>query len=111
MAIRPRTPLDDWYAALSRAWGPQGWWPGRTRFEIVVGAVLTQGVAWTNVEKAIAALRRARFLDPARLLATAPTEIAHCIRPAGYFNQKTRRLMTLTARLRADHGGRLDRLF
>jgi endonuclease III related protein len=110
MAIRPGTPLGDWYTALLRAWGPQGWWPGRTRFEIVVGAILTQGVAWTNVEKAIAALRRARLLDPARLQAAAPAEIARCIRPAGYFNQKTRRLVTLAQRLRADHGGRLEQL-
>src|SRR5262245_14666928 len=111
MVIRPGTPLGAWYAALERAWGPQGWWPGRTRFEIVVGAILTQGVAWTNVEKAITALRRARLLDPARLLAAEPAQIARCIRPAGYFNQKTRRLVMLAARLRDDHGGRLDRLF
>jgi endonuclease-3 related protein len=111
MAIRPGTPLGAWYIALRDAWGPQGWWPGRTRFEIVVGAILTQGVAWTNVEKAIGALRRARLLDPARLLAAPPPAIARCIRPAGYFNQKTRRLVTFAARLRDDHGGRIDRLF
>jgi endonuclease-3 related protein len=39
------------------AYGPQGWWPGETPFEIAVGAVLTQNTAWTNVERAIASLR------------------------------------------------------
>lgn len=111
MAIRKGTPLRAWFEALHRTWGPQGWWPGRTRFEIIVGAILTQGVAWTNVETAIGALRRARLLDPARLLAAAPGAIARCVRPAGYFNQKARRLLEFAANLRDRHGGRVDRLF
>jgi endonuclease-3 related protein len=111
VAIRRETPLGAWFDALHRAWGPQGWWPGRTRFEIIVGAILTQGVSWANVEKAIRALRRARFLEPARLLAAAPGEIARCIRPTGHFNQKARKLVDFAAFLRDGHGGRVDRLF
>jgi len=107
----PETPLRDWFEALLRAWGPQGWWPGRTRFEIIVGAILTQGVSWTNVERAIGALRRARLLTPARLLAAPPGDLARCIRATGYFNQKARKLRVFAAYLRDHHGGRVDRLF
>jgi endonuclease III related protein len=70
--------------------GPLGWWPGRTAFEIAVGAILTQNTAWTNVEKAIAALRRERLLSPGALAALTDSEIATRIRPSGYYNQKAR---------------------
>lgn len=109
--MRPGTPLAAWFEALERAWGPQGWWPGRTRFEIVVGAILTQNVAWTNVEKAIRALRRARLLDPLRLLAARPAEVAALIRPVGYYNQKARALRSFAAFVADEHGGQLGRLF
>ena len=33
--------------------GPQHWWPAETPLEMIVGAILTQSAAWTNVEKAI----------------------------------------------------------
>lgn len=40
------------YESLLSAYGPQQWWPGSTPFEVIVGAILTQRVAWSNVEKA-----------------------------------------------------------
>src|SRR4030042_1717458 len=49
-----REALLDTYHRLYAAYGPQGWWPGGSRFEVVVGAILTQAAAWTNVEKAFA---------------------------------------------------------
>ena len=48
-----REELLDIYHRLYAAYGPQGWWPGGSPFEVVVGAILTQAAAWTNVEKAI----------------------------------------------------------
>ncbi|HOC74007.1 MAG TPA: endonuclease, partial [Candidatus Hydrogenedentes bacterium] len=38
---------------MAAHYGPTGWWPGDTPFEVAVGAILTQNTAWTNVEKAI----------------------------------------------------------
>jgi endonuclease-3 related protein len=104
-------PLRAVYRALLRHFGPQHWWPGRTRFEVMVGAILTQNTAWTNVEQAIARLRQARALHPARLHALAPARLADLIRPAGYFNVKATRLRALTTMLHRDFGGSLDRLF
>ncbi len=77
----------------------------------MVGAVLTQNTAWTNVEKAIAALRRTRRLTPARLHALPLPALATLIRPAGYFNVKARRLRALTGLICDRFGGSLDRLF
>ncbi len=99
--------LMDYYDAMLGAFGPQGWWPGRTRFEVMAGAVLTQNTAWTNVEKAIRKLKKARLLTPERLAATPEADLAGHIRSAGYFNMKARRLKNLTAHLLSSGG--LDR--
>jgi endonuclease-3 related protein len=80
------------YRHLHAAHGPQHWWPGDTAFEIMVGAVLTQNTAWSNVEKAIANLKRARALD-AETIARAPhRKLAAWLKPSGYFNIKAQRL-------------------
>lgn len=104
-ALRPA------FDRLLRAFGPQHWWPGRTRFEMMAGAVLTQNTAWTNVGKAIANLRRARCLTPARMHALPLSDLAALIRPAGTFHVKARRLRALTGLVCDRFGGRLDRLF
>lgn len=72
--------------------GPQAWWPGETPFEIMVGAVLTQNTAWTNVERAIANLKKADALAPGSIIEAAHARLAKWIRPAGYFNVKAKRL-------------------
>ena len=77
---------------LDRAVGPRGWWPGQTRDEIIIGAVLTQNTAWRNVERAIASLKGRDLLSLAKLARRAPERIAPLIVPAGYFNLKARRL-------------------
>ncbi|MFY9646492.1 MAG: hypothetical protein WAK29_15030, partial [Terriglobales bacterium] len=51
-----------YYQALFSAWGRQHWWPAQSRFEVIIGAYLTQNTSWTNVEKALGNLRRARLL-------------------------------------------------
>ncbi|MDR1765181.1 MAG: hypothetical protein LBR77_03645 [Lachnospiraceae bacterium] len=42
------------YERLFAHYGDLHWWPARTPYEVIVGAVLTQNTAWVNVEKAIA---------------------------------------------------------
>ena len=92
------------YERLRAAYGGQDWWPAETPFEVMVGAVLTQNTAWTNVERAIANLRQARALDP-EAIARAPKErLAQWIRPSGYFNVKAGRLQGL-CRWYLDQGG------
>lgn len=103
--------LLDIYDRLLAAYGPQGWWPADSPFEVIVGAILTQNTAWTNVEKAIAHLRAAGALTPAGLLALTTDEIARLIRPAGYFNTKARKLRAFGEFLAREHAGDLDRLF
>ncbi len=63
------------YRKLSRAWGPQHWWPAETPFEIVAGAILTQNTSWTNVERALAKLREANLLSVEGIRAVPLTDI------------------------------------
>ena len=96
--------------ALFAAFGPQGWWPGKTPFEVMVGAILTQNTNWRNVERAIANLRVARVLTPAAMARLRPGALAELIRPAGYFRVKAARLGNLIDHLRRRHGGSVARL-
>jgi endonuclease-3 related protein len=89
---------------MNDAYGPQDWWPGDSAFEIAAGAVLTQNTAWTNVEQALARLRTAGLLDPAAIVDLPLDALAQCIRPAGCFNVKARRLAAL-CRFWLDKGG------
>ena len=82
----------------------------RGRFEVAVGAVLTQHTAWSGVERAIDNLRAARRLGPSRLARLALPRLGRLIRPAGTWRLKARRLRALAVFFLARAGGRLDRL-
>ncbi|MEE9614812.1 MAG: endonuclease III domain-containing protein [Thermodesulfobacteriota bacterium] len=100
--------LGGFYEALFRSFGPQLWWPARTRFEVVVGAILTQNTNWTNVEKAIRNLRREKLLKPGAMHALGVKALAERIRPAGYFNVKAKRLKAFLSHLFDNYGGGID---
>ena len=103
-------PLMEVYHRLFRAYGPQGWWPGDSPFEIVVGAILTQATAWTNVEKAMNNLKQAGILSPRELQDISTDELALLIRPSGYFNVKARRLKAFIRHLWDTHNGSLGNM-
>ena len=103
--------LGAYFLALFAAHGPQRWWPGRSRFEVIVGAILTQNTSWKNVERAIANLRSTRLLSPQAVRDVHPARLAACLRPSGYFRQKSKTLKTFVAFLFSDYGGSLNRLF
>lgn len=99
------------YERLLDAFGPQRWWPGDSPLEVLVGAVLVQNTAWRNVERAIASLREAGVMEPRRLYALPPDELAELIRPAGYFQVKAKRLRNLLAFLIHQYDGSLEAMF
>ena len=87
--------LSDLYSRLYAAHGEQHWWPAETPFEVMVGAILTQNTTWSNVERAISALREAGALTPDALRIRPQDELASLIRPSGYFNAKVKKLRAL----------------
>jgi len=101
--------IQQIYQKLLKEYGKQGWWPlskgglhsrhhnglprnNEDRLEIIVGAILTQNTAWTNVEKAIYNLNKQKLLSRKRILSTNTKKLAQLIKPAGYYNQKAERL-------------------
>ena len=98
------------YAALLDRFGPQGWWFGRSPFEIAAGAILTQHTAWTNAARAIAALRAHRLLRPDRIDRIHEAKLARLIRAAGTPRVKARRLKAFARWLVSCHRGRFDAL-
>ncbi|MFH0798047.1 MAG: endonuclease III domain-containing protein [Candidatus Woesearchaeota archaeon] len=102
------------YSLLLKAYGKQGWWPlskdgshslhhqgpplnDNDRFEIMVGAILTQNTAWTNVEKALHNLSKEKLLDIQRMHNIDTDHLASLIRPSGYYNMKAKKLKNLTS--------------
>ena len=103
--------IRNYYSVLARAWGPQHWWPAQTRFEIIVGAYLTQNTAWANVELALRGLRSARLLSLEGIRQAPLARIEQLIRPSGYFRQKAVRLKTFVAFVDERYAGSLTKLF
>lgn len=103
--------LKDVFDRLLNVYGPQHWWPAETPFEVIVGAVLTQNTNWTNVEKAMANLKRDDLLRPQRLKDIEERELAELIRPSGYFNIKAARLKSFISFLFDQFEGDLGRMF
>ena len=80
------------YKKLLKQYGYQHWWPADTPFEVMVGAILTQNTAWTNVERAIANLKSQSCLTPQGILQAPQSDLAEWLKPSGYFNVKAQRL-------------------
>lgn len=91
-------------------YGAQNWWPAQTAFECVVGAILTQNTAWTNVEKAVVRLKRATEITPEKIDKMSPAKLARLIKPSGYFNQKARRLKIFSRFVVRNYGGNIGSL-
>jgi endonuclease-3 related protein len=89
---------------LHSGFGRQHWWPASTPFEVIVGAILTQNTAWTNVEKALANLRSSACTTPAAILAHDDEALRRALVPSGYFNAKARKLREIS-RWYLDVGG------
>lgn len=104
--------LENYYKMLER-YGEQGWWPYTlpnslkptyynsepsidNRFEIAVGAVLTQNTNWKNVEKSLEILSQNNLLNPQKIISTDEGFIKECIRSSGYYNLKHIRLLNMT---------------
>ena len=105
--------IQEIYRLLLERYGSQGWWPiidvksntsiydrnfskkKRTSdeaFEICIGAILTQSTSWKNVEKALVNLKKNNLLNKKNLEKIDITDLSSLIKPAGYFNQKAKKI-------------------
>lgn len=90
------------YYRLLNHFGHQYWWPidktyhqnqkSDPRFEIIVGAILTQNTAWRNVEKALENLKKKKILTVDKIIKVDEEILRSLVQPSGFFYQKARRL-------------------
>lgn len=104
-------PLDEYFNSLFTALGPQHWWPGKTQFEVIVGAILTQNTSWKNVELALANLRDAGVFTPNAVGEVNIRRLQSLVRPSGYYRQKARALKAFVQFLRREYRGSLKNMF
>jgi len=109
--LKPEQQIRTYFQTLYDAWGQQHWWPAQSCFEVIVGAYLTQNTSWTNVERALDSLRKARVLSVRGIRRTPLPKLEKLIRSAGYFRQKAQRLKTFVRFLDDQYGGSLARMF
>lgn len=110
-ALAPAEALNRYYAKLRRQVGPQGWWPARTRLEVILGAILTQNTTWHNAVLALNRLRRAGLLGLGKLGRAPLRRLEVEIRPAGFFRQKARAIRSFLDWLEVAHHGSLHSMF
>ncbi len=109
--IKKKINLINVYNRLLEAYGEQGWWPivekdksvyrrefknkEKTisqKFEISIGAILTQNTSWNNVNKALVNLKGKRILSPRKIINIRDEDLGLLIKPAGYYNIKAKKL-------------------
>ncbi|NLY89272.1 MAG: endonuclease III domain-containing protein [Firmicutes bacterium] len=103
--------LLEIFHRLLAHFGPRHWWPAKTPFEVIVGAILTQAVAWYNVEKAITCLEEAGLLTPEALYRCPTERLETMIRATRYYREKAKKIKAFLTYLFQNHGGDLDRMF
>jgi endonuclease III related protein len=103
--------LKQIYLLLLNQFGHRKWWPGDTRDEIIIGAILTQSVSWGNVNKAIENLKQNGLLSLKAIRAAQLSRIAPLIKPTRFYNQKALKLKTFCEYLFSKYNGNLDSMF
>ncbi len=107
----PGEALQQYYSALLGRFGPQRWWPARTRLEVILGAILTQNTSWRNATLALRKLRKAGRLSWVGLRQASQAELEWCILPAGFYHQKAAAIRHFVDWAERAHRGSLAALF
>ncbi len=109
------------YEILLDELGIQKWWPvdssyhknhsSDPRFEVMVGAILTQNTAWSNVEKALTNLKIKKILEIEKISNIDLEHLREMIKPSGFFNQKAQRIKNLASHLHNNYHSDLNCFF
>jgi len=109
------------YKILLERFDNQNWWPmdikyheknkSDQRFEIIIGAILTQNTAWSNVEKALDNLKSKNMLEIKKISDADINILKNLIKPSGFFNQKANRLKNIACYLHENYNDNLDTFF
>jgi len=103
--------LKELFQELYENYGSQYWWPANSKFEVCVGAILTQNTAWKNVGLAIKNLKKAKLLSAEKMQSAEESKIAELIKPSGYYNQKSKALKFFCKHLAENYSFDLEKMF
>jgi len=98
------------YQKLYDYYGKQHWWPADSKFEIMIGAILTQNTSWRNVEKAIENLKQKNLINPKKLSKLSISELSNLIRPSGFYNIKAKRLRSFLNFINTKYSGSIEKM-
>lgn len=112
---------DILYKKLQKKYGNLNWWPkdneyheknnSDPRFEVIIGAILTQNTAWPNVEKALKNLKEKKILEINKITKTNIKYLQETIKPSGFYKQKAQRLKKTAEHLKTKYNANLDIFF
>ncbi len=108
--MNSRETILEIYKRLLERYSKQDWWPSESRFEVIIGAILTQNTNWRNVEKAIENLKKANILTAEKMYQCNSQTLAELIRPSGYYNIKTKRIKNFLEWLFENYDGQIETL-
>jgi endonuclease-3 related protein len=93
------------YNILYQYYGGQNWWPAKTKWEVVIGAILTQNTNWKNAESAISNLKKEGCLEFDKICQLSQKNLEQLIKPSGYYKQKTRKLFAFMEYIDKEYEG------
>ena len=109
--LKRKALLLEIFNKLLKRYGQQNWWPGDSQFEIIIGAILTQGVNWKAVDKSLSYLKGRGLLNPRDLREIPHHDLSSIIKSSIYFNEKTRKIKSFVYYLKDNYEDNLDKLF
>ena len=83
------------FELLHEYYGKQNWWPSDSKFETIIGAILTQNTAWINAQYAINNLKINELMSPSAIRNIDEASLAEIIRPSGYYKSKALKLKAI----------------
>lgn len=98
------------YALLIKKYGRRNWWPAETPFEVIIGAILTQNVSWSNARKAVENLKLKNMLDFNILFAFSIEELAPLIRSSRFYNQKAKKIKNFLDFFYSEYDGDISKM-
>ena len=101
--------------------GNQNWWPidkdyhyknnSDPRFEVIVGAILTQNTSWSNVEQSLITLKNNNKLDINKIYNIDISDLRKLIRSSGFYNQKAERIKNIASYIHNNYDSNLNSFF
>ena len=80
------------------------WWPRSGRYEVLVGAILTQQTKWEKVEKSLEKLKE-NGIDSIEKISKLDIKIlSTLIKPSGFYNTKAKYLLGISKNIIKDFG-------